>query len=101
MIESQTAIGLCSLLVAVASLIWAVSRSSKKRPQVVVTKDGIPATFAHLVTKEGLRFPVSATTACSPIPSCHVGELIIVRHVRSGKELARFTLKPGFNEITL
>ena len=100
--ETQTVIAFCGLLVAVVGLLWRIGRSLvKKRPKVIVTKDGMPGADAELVADDGAQFAISAHTGCAYPAQSYIGALFFVRNRRSRKELARFILKAGLNEVVL
>ena len=95
-------IALCSLLVAAIGVVWRIIHDTKKRPKVVVvTKDKAPASDAELIADDGAQFSISPQTGFAYVPSNYTGTLFIVRHLQTRKELTRFTLKTGLNEVSI
>ena len=94
-------IGLASLLVAVGAFVWTILRDTRKRAKVFVTKDKVPASDAELVADDGAQFSISAQTGIAHPPPNYVGTLFIVRNLQTRKELARFILRHGLNEINI
>ena len=97
--DNKALIALGSLLVGIMALIWTIWRDTKKRPKVVVTRDKTPASDAELVADDGAQFSISSQTGIAHVPGNYVGTIIIVRHLNTRRELTRFALRSGLNEI--
>jgi len=95
------AIGVCSLVATVIGVIWAIYRDLRRRPEVVVTRDRTPLAEAELIADDGAQFSVSPQTGFAHPPYTYIGRLFIVRHVQSRRELARFNLQAGLNEVNI
>jgi|GEM_PF-6640198 len=95
---TQNWVAAAALLVTTIGLVWAIKSDFTKQPVVVLTREGIPASDAELVTEGGSRFSVGERTGLVHLPRSNIGEIIIVRDVLTGKELGRFELKAGRNE---
>jgi hypothetical protein len=98
--DTKVIIALCTLLVAVFGLVWTIRRDSREPPKVVVTTGKVPAAEAELVAADGAQFSISPRTGYAYPPATYIGMLFIVRHVETRKELTRFMLKDGLNEVS-
>ena len=94
-------IPLIGLLVTTAGFAWKVRHDIKKSPMVVVTKDGAPAPDVELIANDGAQFSIDPKTGLAHVTDGYIGTLVIVRQSQSRKELGRFTLKAGWNEVSL
>ena len=102
--DTKVIIALISLVVAIAGLLWMIRRDTLPQPEsptVVVTMDKTPVTNAQLIAQDGAQFPFAERTGIAHVPPRYLGQLIVVRDGQSLKELSRFILKGGLNEIAL
>src|SRR5690348_9513819 len=99
--RTQLTVAILSLAVAAASFGWSVYRGSAGTSSVLITFGRAPATNTELVMVDGAQFSPDSRSGLVSVPRAYVGTLVFVRDQSSHREVARFILRSGLNEISL